>query len=276
MTTIQPLGINDSTYNGVHTKQQSAASRATEEIKGQTAALKQKTAGAWDKHAPDSLKRTAKWMGSPLAGTEENPNVIGRNLNKAQKYFDGVATKEMDKGIKVAKEASKTLGKEAVEEGAKTEIKVGLKGTIARHASKFLGGVARTAKAVPILGAVIESAMQIPDVIEGFKEGRGLAQLAKSATMVGGSTLGALALAAMATNPLGLAGMGLAVVGGIAGTWVADKVGSGLFGSNKGEEALAEAPVGQNPEIPAFGKQTQRHPYSNSSQIQPFIPRFPV
>jgi len=136
--------------------------------------------------------------------------------------------------------------------------------TLVEGAKDGLKFATKIPKSLGLITAALETAMQLPAVVEGFKEGRGLAQTAKSATVVAGVTAGTMAgtgIGAVVGGAVGgfigsfFAGVGAipgAAIGAKVGAWIGgavgaikggkagNAIGSGLFGSNKGAEPTAE------------------------------------
>lgn len=133
-----------------------------------------------------------------------------------------------------------------------------LKAGFASKASAFLGRMGNVSTKIPVIGVALTALCELPAVFEGFKEGRGLAQIAKSATAVTGATVGSIAGAAVGSllGPVGTWVGG--AVGAMVGNWVGDKIGGGLFGKNQDNAKIADAPHNmQRQQMPAqFGQMT--------------------
>lgn len=86
-------------------------------------------------------------------------------------------------------------------------------------------------------GCVAFSALfEIPDIIQGFKEGRGLDQTAQSTVKVGGGVAGgaaaAIGLGLLLSNPAGWIVGGAIILGSVAGYMLGDKA-TGFLGHNQ-------------------------------------------
>lgn len=164
---------------------------------------------------------------------------------------------------KAAGLAEKGIAKVA-EGAAEGSFKAGF----ASKASTFLGQMGKVAKGIPIVAVAINTLFEIPAVIEGFKEGRGLAQIMKSGAAVSGTTIGSIVGAALGTLvPIPAVGTWVGgAVGAMVGNWAGNKIGGGLFGNNHGNAKMADAYQMQRQQRPAqFGQMTA--PYSAHSPM---------
>lgn len=159
--------------------------------------------------SPQWVQNSVAYMKQPISSW----GFVSKGLSKGTAFAENIAANSTKEGVKTA----------------------------ANGAVKFLGKAGQVAKGFPIVGFALNALGEIPDVIDGFKEGRGLSQTAKSTTKIAAGTLGTVAALALASNPIGWAAVAIGTVGYLAGNWIGDKVGSGLFGSNKSEEGQVAA-----------------------------------
>ncbi|MEI8388916.1 MAG: hypothetical protein WCG23_03415 [bacterium] len=185
----------------------------------------------------------ASWFSKISTGFKSGCSSLFNKLPESVKtpatnFINWGKTPISDTGIytKFAGAAEKGIAK--VAEGA---AEGSARASFASGATKFLGKIGSVAKGFPLVGVVISTLCEIPAIFDGFKEGRGAAQIMKSGVAVAGTTVGAIALAALAANPVSLTALALGAVGGIAGNWIGDKIGGGLFGSNRNEQPAAAA-----------------------------------
>lgn len=166
---------------------------------------------------------------------------IGEQVKEAVTALGEGASKE------AIREATRTATQRAAAEFATVSSEAVAKAaasstanTVATKASGVLGKLGGLSNAT-VWGGAVAAAFEVPDVIEGFKEGRGAAQIGKSASVVGGA-IGGMALGtAIGTAICPVAGSAIGAVAGflisgacaLAGSWLGGKVGSGLFGDNK-------------------------------------------
>ncbi len=116
--------------------------------------------------------------------------------------------------------------------------------TAAKWGSKTLEYLAKVPK-LPFIGGAIEAVIQIPQVFQGFGEGRGGAAIGNAGTRVAataasgwaGFKAGAL-LGTAIGGPIGTVVGGAAGIAiGVAGSWLGGKVADGFWGTNKGNAA---------------------------------------
>ena len=129
-------------------------------------------------------------------------------------------------------------------------------------AKNFLGRMGTVAKGIPVVGAALSVLCEVPNIIEGFKEGRGAAQIMKSGAAASGVTIGSIVGGAVGTLiPIpGMTFVGGAI-GAMVGGWFGDKVGGGIWGSNKGttQEQAQPATVAVQQPHAQFGSKTLRN-----------------
>lgn len=166
-------------------------------------------------------------------------------------------------GDTVVFQKSAELAEKGIAKFAEGAAEGSLKAGIASKATSLLGKMGAVSKKIPVIGVAISAALELPDVVEGFKEGRGAAQVMKSGSVVTGTTVGAVVGAALGSFIPGPGNIIGGIVGGIAGEWLGRKLGSGLFGSNKGTEQVAAA---QQPS-PQFGTMTGVAPFDLNSPL---------
>jgi len=123
-------------------------------------------------------------------------------------------------------------------------------------AKNFIGRMGAVAKSIPVVGIAISTLFEVPAIIDGFKEGRGAAQIMKAGAAVTGATVGSIVGAAIGSVvPVVGTWIGGAI-GAVVGGQLGDKVGGGLWGSNKGTAKEQPTYVAvQQPVVP-FGAQT--------------------
>lgn len=234
---------------------------------------------AFSQHASDMTKAT------------ETPSLLSRLLSKTPKSVQNTATNLITWGKAPISEspiyqgisdgASKGLTKLAVKASVKAAENTAEKGFFAKLIGKVAGYVAPAAKSTEgFLGKMggvaagggvftkgnvaIAAAFEATDVIEGFKEGRGIRQTVQSATKVGAGVAGGLAATAGAvalgviSGPVGWAALGIGAVGSAIGYMVGGKATSFLGHNQKGlfEKAqVAEVPATQQANA-QFGSKT--------------------
>ena len=188
---------------------------------------------------PNKAISAWNWAKTPM--NEVNiPKIgnVGGILTKGASKLNGIA--EATKQGELFASKGKTIGRLA--SGLKT-----LKGAAAVKGASALEALKGVPKVFAFIPAALETLHQIPEMFEGFKEGRGGAQIGNSAMDVagvaGGAWGGYAAGSALATGALGLAtaiGLisnpvgwvvgGVALAGGIggaiAGTKIGKKIGS--------------------------------------------------
>ena len=183
----------------------------------------------------------------------------------ATKLINWGKTPISDTGIytNFAKTAEKGIAK--VTEGA---AEGSARASFASGAAKFLGKMGAVAKGIPLVGVAISTLCELPAIFEGFKEGRGAAQIMKSGAAVTGTTVGSI-VGAAAGSLLGPVGT---LIGGAAGGWlgniIGDKIGGGLFGSNRNEQ-----PAASHSPAPAYAMQQAPRQFgsvTNPNGMAPF------
>jgi len=129
---------------------------------------------------------------------------------------------------------------------------------------KFTGNSAITStltnfsKKIPIVGTLMMGAFEVPDLIDGFKNGDGLQQVGRSsikvATLTGTATAGSALGGAIGT--VLFPGVGTVIggiLGGIAGGFIGDSIGgfigNTLFGKSIKEQKEEQMLSSQNPGI---------------------------
>ena len=163
----------------------------------------------------------------------------------ATKLINWGKTPISDTGIytNFAKTAEKGIAKVA-----KGAAEGSTRASFASGAAKFLGKIGSVAKGFPLVGVAISTLCEIPAIFDGFKEGRGAAQIMKSGAAVTGTTVGSIVGAALGSLiPI----PGMTLVGGAAGGWlgnlIGNKLGGSLWGNNKAEQPVAAAAHYQAP-----------------------------
>jgi hypothetical protein len=114
---------------------------------------------------------------------------------------------------------SKLGGSAAVTTGAK-----GASASISGGAAAQIGG--RAMARIPVLGIVVSSLFEIPNIVDAFKNGDGMQQLGRSATTVACTTIGT-AIGGAIGSLIPIPGLGT-VIGGAIGGWLGNKVGKFL------------------------------------------------
>lgn len=134
----------------------------------------------------------------------------------------------------------RALDKSVLETGAGQNILSKFGGAVVKNEAGTItsvtgGGAARfagkTMSRIPVLGLLISTAFEVPDIIDGFKNGDGMAQIGRSAVNVACTTVCATALGALlAPIPGG------AIVGAFVGGWIGNKLGkfmgNAIFGKS--------------------------------------------
>ena len=174
----------------------------------------------WSKLAPKWMQSTASWMAKPIGDI----GWVNSGLTAAESGSASIATRA---AAKVA------------ENGGKGFLNKALAATATKSAS-FLGACKGVVRGIPIAGVVLSAALELPAIYQGFKEGRGLKQTGKAATVVTATTAGAVAGAAIGAPLFGAGAVVGGIVGGIVGGLVGDVVGGWIFGNNKGDKAIAQ------------------------------------
>lgn len=133
---------------------------------------------------------------------------------------------------KYVPKAVQALDKSLLETGVGQKVLAKLGGSVVRDGSGAIksvtGGTAanvagKTMSRIPVLGILISTAFEVPDIIDGFKNGDGMAQLGRSAVNVACTTVCAAALGALlAPIPGG------ALIGAFIGGWIGSKLGKCL------------------------------------------------
>ena len=165
-----------------------------------------------------------------------------------------LAGKFGDDGLKLLSEAGvtaeETVARSVVSSASTPFLKTAVQkvaGIFGENAAKVAGECTETALSkvgtlaskgfadIPVIGAVITAAFEVPKIITAFKNGDGLAQIGRSTLSVGGQ-LGGMSIGATIGQiliPIPIVG-GLigGIVGTIAGDWIAKKVGNGLIGES--------------------------------------------
>lgn len=239
------------------------------------------------KTAGSLTKMVDKYTPSWLQGNLGDIKFVDKNLTRADKALTKMSTEAAKKTFvdqriakalekagedaspKVIKQVTKGAVKEAEAQlaskgGAKLlgkAAKSSLKAGFFNGTKSLLGRLGALSNKIPVAGAFIAAITEVPDVIDGFKEGRGLAQIAKSVTKVGAAGVGA-AIGGAIGSVVPVVGTAIgAIAGGFVGDLIGDKIGGGLFGSNHEQqetaEAAEEAPAQQHSaQKNSFGKLT--------------------
>ena len=115
-----------------------------------------------------------------------------------------------------------------IEQTAAFKISAGAeKGLLSKIATPIAKGLAK----VPVIGTLITAAIEVPSIVNAFKNGDGLAQIGRSALAVTGSVVG-MALGSF-LGPVGT------IAGAVVGDMIGRKLGTALLGEPKGEETSA-------------------------------------
>ena len=179
--------------------------------------------------------------------------------------------------------ATSGLSKLAVKASEVAAKDVSTKGFLARMVGKAAGYIAPAAKStegfIGKMGGIakgggvftkgnvaIAAAFEATDIIEGFKEGRGIKQTVQSTAKVGAGLAGGLAAVTGAvalgliSGPVGWAALAVGAVGSAVGYMAGGKATSFLGHNKKGlfqKEQVAAAPVAQQaPQQAKFGSMT--------------------
>lgn len=175
---------------------------------------------------------------------------IGDHLPTMPKFMQGSV------GDTAIFQKASGLAEKGIAKVAEGAAEGSLKASFASKATSFLGKMAKVSKGIPVVGVALSTLCEVPALVQGFKEGRGAAQIMKSGSAVTGTTVGSIVGAALGTMiPIpGMTFVGGAI-GAMVGNWAGNKLGSGLWGSNKGDSQVAAAPqVQQAPQ--QFGSMT--------------------
>lgn len=177
----------------------------------------------------------------------------GTFVEKALPKSAQAALKSVDKSLLDLKPVQKGLGKMGV------EVAEGEEGTIAVSAaegelSAEATVAARALGRIPVLGIVISVAMEIPAVVDAFKEDKenkennkentneGWKQVGRSTLNVVGVTAGSAIGAALLTPVLPPLGTFIgAALGAMAGKFIAEKLGNKIFGERKSKTTEPES-----------------------------------
>ena len=166
----------------------------------------------------------------PLKDTNIGKQNVGKLLTKMNKNLDGFIANQGEKKV------AKIMGEKSILLTKKDLANVGSKtisGRFANLGKKLIGKIGTVSRGIPGAALVLSSLGEIGNVVQGFKEGRGLAQIADSACKVTGITVGsavgagaaALALGLIASNPVGWVVGGVGLIGAIAGASYGGKIG---------------------------------------------------
>lgn len=200
-----------------------AAAKTLKTAENTGAATKETFKNSWSRQITKWFKKPFQAFGSWAKGLANYSDDLARAAGAGRTYISTVATRA---GSTLASWGSSAL--------------------------KFLGGVPK----LPIIGGAIEAVVQLPEVFQGFSEGRGAAALGNFGTRVAataasgwaGFKAGALVGTSLG-GPLGtFAGGAVGAVAGIAvglvGSWLGGEVADGLFGTNKGDQVAVQQPFG--------------------------------
>lgn len=175
---------------------------------------------------------------------------IGEHLPTMPKFMQG------NVGDTVIFQRASGLAEKGISKVAEGAAEGSLKASFATKATSFLGRMGTVSKSIPVVGVALSSLLELPAIYDGFKEGRGAAQIMKSGSAVSGTTVGSVVGATIGSFILPGAGTFVGgAIGAMAGNLAGNKLGSGLWGSNKGTTLVAAAPQVQ--QAPAqFGSMT--------------------
>lgn len=113
-------------------------------------------------------------------------------------------------------------------------------------ARRVLARASGVARGVPLAGTLISAALEIPRVLQGFEDGRGLNAIMESGGAMAGAAAGAVA--GQAAIPIPIVG---AVIGGAVGYFLGDKAGDigssvlSALGIGRTENEQAELDAGR-------------------------------
>jgi hypothetical protein len=239
----------------------------------------------------DAIKTSAIPLQSVLQNAVQRTTVWGKVPLGKSPIYKGISNAATNGLENLAEKAGEVATKNVAAEGFVAKWAGKIAGYVAPAADKtkdFLGKMNKVASGALESSAkgssklftkgnvAIMAAFEAPDVIEGFKEGRGIRQTIQSATKVGTGVAGGLAAtvgAGMAAAALGLTPAGwvigaVGLVGGAIGYMVGDKATS-FLGKNKKGLFEKEAPqaVATEQQLPQqFGTMT------GNSKNMPFGP----
>jgi len=178
------------------------------------------------------------WYNTPLTETRVYDKLAGASQNG----LDTVAGKSLD-----------FVSKNAAAEGKMMRLGVKAAEIAAPAASKtsmFIGGMKEAIAGSKLFtkgNFALAALSEAPDLVQAFKEGRGINQAAQSTVKVGASaaagiaaTAGAVALGVI-SGPVGWAALGVGLVGSMVGYTAGDKLTSFLGHNKTDEEKVAEA-----------------------------------
>lgn len=173
----------------------------------------------------DVVKNTADDGAQALSYTVSNlgGEVVKQNAKNAAAYI-GREVSKAPFGTAIV-EGTKKMGGWAGQQIGKVLPHIG--DDAANAVAGTATTVAKGATKIPIIGPAIQTAFEVPEIIEGFKQGRGLEAIGHSGTEVLGATAG-MAIG-QALIPIPVVG---AVIGGMTGQFLADKFGDKVFGKN--------------------------------------------
>lgn len=187
---------------------------------------------------PNFISSPWQWAKAPVEGMKIGSYSVGNGVNNAANGFSSFVN---TKGSSLASKISNP--------GLANKF-TALKTGIATRGAGFISSLNQVPRGIPVLVAGLETIKQVPQVFEGFKQGRGGAQLGNSAIDVASVTAGAWGgfaagakAGALATswtaNPL-IIGAGT-IIGGLGGAFLGTSVGKKVgnvagkffFGENK-------------------------------------------
>jgi len=193
-----------------------------------------------DKSTLKSLKQSSGnmktfWKNMQRVLTGEDAATVFKNASDATESLASKVTSSASKAL--VAEGAETVAKE----GAEVVAKKGLKGVLGKLKGK--GGT---------IGIILSLGLEIPAIVQAFKNGDGLQQIGRSALNLGGAAAGAAAGAAIGsiipgagTVIGGIIGGALGFIGSMFGADLSKKAGDAIFGKSiqdqKDEAAAAQA-----------------------------------
>lgn len=182
----------------------------------------------------DAVKELAKASGTKFEEVVSKEIVVGKSA-----FAESTTQKALNLGNSIAKK----LGKNAMSE----EAVISMSNKAGISVGKLGGLTAKSCKKIPVVGALLAAAFEIPEIISVTKEegiGGGLKQVGRSGCSIGGGLAGAEVGAAIGT--LICPGVGT-VIGGLvgyaAGEFAGGKIGNLAFGKRKSETAATSTEI---------------------------------
>lgn len=185
----------------------------------------------------DAVKNLAKASGTKIEEGISKEIIVGKSA-----LAESTAQKALTLGNSVAKK----LGKTALNE--ETVVKLSEKAGVS--VGKLGGLTAKSCKKIPVAGALLAAAFEIPSIISATKEegiGGGLKQVGRSTCSVGGglaaAEVGAIIGTAICPGVGTLIG---GIIGYAAGEFIGSKAGNLIFGKRKSATETAQSEITSN------------------------------